>query len=77
MDLAKNNNEPPWIITNYEIKDLKINKIIKCNIPTNPILKSLTENGNPLSPNSIFIRNDIASIFRFNENRDLSGFKRL
>ena len=45
---------------------------MNCNAPTNPILKSL-ENGNPLSPNSIFIRNDIASLFRFNENRDLSG----
>lgn len=72
LDIAKKNNQPPWIITNYEIKNIETNKIVKCNAPTNPILKSL-ENGNPLSPNSIFIRNDIASLFRFNENRDLSG----
>ena len=53
---------------------MKSKKFNKCIGPTKtkPIIKYI-ENGNLISINSVFIRKDIASKFKFNESRDLSG----
>ena len=72
FDLIQVENHPPFAHLAYEIRDENGQLLQKFNrIPSND--KLIIVNGNPLSCIGVLIRKDIATSFKFNEDRQLSG----